>query len=404
MIMETRKQAAITSLLVLAAAATAFISDGVIRVVTAFAVFFVIAVGLQVLAARGGGGGRGAEKEETSATEHDSSPAVDLKPVGDILNRSAHLIPVLTSQLEAVIQETETAVLGIGESFMEIVSRARNQASRAANAFGELASGDGRDSKALIELSREALSAVMDNLHSVNGVARHTLENMRKVTGTMENIREVVQEIEYIADQTNLLALNASIEAARAGEHGRGFAVVADEVRKLSARSTTAAIEIGKLIKTVEKEVSGMYVDTEKSAAATELRSSESEELMNDTLSKLNDVMMMAQSELDGLSTETESLAKDIGGIVISMQFQDITRQKIEHVIEPLQALKTESEEMLGRLESGRLTGGPGGADSGMNWLEDMYTMESERKTMKQAMSREGSKPDEPEAGVCEIF
>jgi len=403
MIMETRKHAAITSLLVLTAAATAFISDGVIRVVTAFAVFFIIAVGLQVLAARRGGDGRGAEKEQ-AATEHDSSPAVDLKPVGDTLNRSAHLIPVLTSQLEAVIQETETAVLGIGESFMEIVSRARNQASRAANAFGELASGDGRDSKALIGLSREALSAVMDNLHSVNGVARHTLENMRKVTGTMENIREVVQEIEYIADQTNLLALNASIEAARAGEHGRGFAVVADEVRKLSARSTTAAIEIGKLIKAVEKEVSGMYVDTEKSAAATELRSRESEELMNDTLSKLNDVMMMAQSELDGLSTETESLAKDIGGIVISMQFQDITRQKIEHVIEPLQALKAESEEMLGRLESGRLAGGTGGADAGMTWLEDMYTMESERKTMKQAMSREVSKPDAPEAGVCEIF
>jgi methyl-accepting chemotaxis protein len=401
MIQVTGKSATRTSLLLIAVAATAFIPHGSTRIITAVVLVVGISATLRVLSSRNENNAEVAVPEDTV---HDTPPLMDLTPISTMLNRNTHMIPVLTSQLDVVIKETETAVLEIGESFMEIVARARSQASRAANAFGELASGDGRDGKALIELSREALGAVMSNLHCVNDVALHTLENMKKVTLTMENIREVVHEIEYIADQTNLLALNASIEAARAGEHGRGFAVVADEVRKLSARSTTAASEIGKLIRTVEMEISGMYGETEKSAAATERRSRESEEIMNDTLSKLNEVMLTTQNELDSLSTETESLAKDISGIVISMQFQDITRQKIEHVIEPLQALSSESEEMLRKLGSGSPLHGGGPSESGMGWLENMYTMESERETMKKAMSQGGSKSDEPDSGSCVIF
>lgn len=36
---------------------------------------------------------------------------------------------------------------------------------------------------------------------------------------------------------------------------------------------------------------------------------------------------------LEGLSTETEKLGMDINGIIMSLQFQDITRQEIEKVI-----------------------------------------------------------------------
>lgn len=378
MINNTRRGATITSLLILATSITTLIPDGTIRIIAAGAVFVLITTVLHWQASR-------PVKAEINfvSPEADLSaePAPDLTPISELLNRSSQLIPVLTSQLEAVMQETENAVLEIGERFMEIISRARSKASKAANAFGEFAAGDDRDSKALVELSREALSAVMENLRCVNGVARHTLENMRNINTIMDSIRQVVSEIEYIADQTNLLALNASIEAARAGEHGRGFAVVADEVRKLSARSTAAASEIGKLIHTVEKEITGIYCETEKSAEMTELRSRESEEIMNETLGKINEVMLHARNELDGLSVETESLAKDISSIVISMQFQDITRQKIEHVIEPLQSLRSESMELLGRLETGCLSDSTDRSESDMTWLKDMYTMESERET-----------------------
>jgi methyl-accepting chemotaxis protein len=307
--------------------------------------------------------------------------------VADLLDRSAHMVPVLVNQLESVIEETETAVLDIGERFMGIISRTRSQASRAANALGEFAGDNGEDGKALIQLSREALGAVIGNLRSVNGVAKDTLAGIQKITGTMESIREVVSEIEYIADQTNLLALNASIEAARAGEYGRGFAVVADEVRNLSSRSTSAASDIGKLIRNIEADIMAISQETEDSAGKTERRSIESERIMNDTLGRLDDVMANVRGELDSLAGETECLAGDISGIVISMQFQDITRQKIEHVIEPLRSMKSECETMAGNLLSPSRSFESGEPEDHMSWLENMYTMESERQVMRETMT-----------------
>lgn len=67
------------------------------------------------------------------------------------------------------------------------------------------------------------------------------------------------------------------------------------------------------------------------------------------------------------------------------MQFQDITRQRIEHVIEPLQSFKTELEETAEKIMNmrRRIYDTEGGAE----WLEKMYTMESERDVMRNTLT-----------------
>jgi methyl-accepting chemotaxis protein len=370
--------------LLLVAVAPAFIRDGATRGAAAGIVYLSLSLSAIFLLPR---------FTEKRAQRDCPEPDAGQPPVADLGNVDTHLatigrvIPVLISQLECVMQETESAALEIGERFMEIVSRARKQAARSADAFSEFSGGSGEDGANLIELSKNSLSAVITNLRSVNDVAGRLLGNLGKMTVTMENIGEVVSEIEYIADQTNLLALNASIEAARAGDYGRGFAVVADEVRKLSARSTAAASRIGTLIRQVGTDIRGMRDEAEKNASVAEERSRESEGIMNDTLDTLNNVMGKAKNEMDAMSFETESLAEDIGGIVFSMQFQDITRQKIEHVIEPLRAIHGECTEIRQSLNGSPVETGAGLRNGDISWIEGMYTMESERQVMKDTIS-----------------
>jgi methyl-accepting chemotaxis protein len=65
------------------------------------------------------------------------------------------------------------------------------------------------------------------------------------------------------------------------------------------------------------------------------------------------------------------------------MQFQDITRQRIEHVIEPLFKLKSEMEEIIqnARNISEKIHEWEGNGSA--EWLEKIYTMESEREVLR---------------------
>ncbi len=82
-----------------------------------------------------------------------------------------------------------------------------------------------------------------------------SMENVRELSVSMENISNdskeistIIATIENIAFQINILALNAAVEAARAGAAGRGFAVVAEEISSLAAKSDEAAKATKELI------------------------------------------------------------------------------------------------------------------------------------------------------------
>jgi methyl-accepting chemotaxis protein len=305
------------------------------------------------------------------------------------LQEKSQVIPVLINQLNEVTQETESAAMDIGDRFMNIVERAKHQSSEAAGAFIMLAGDNKNNSETLTELSKKALSEVIESMKETTTVANQTLRDMDIIIKASESAKTMVDEIGSIAAQTNLLALNAAIEAARAGEHGRGFAIVAEEVRKLSDRSNTAADEIRRIVTNIESDTKEIYKKTETSAIKTDTTSTEASAIVDDTLKKIDETIRGVKEQLDELTKETESLAKDISSIVISMQFQDITRQRIEHVIEPLLSFKSELEHMVQIPAVMGTESQDPNREQGGNRLEEMYTMESERKVLKDTLSIE---------------
>lgn len=98
------------------------------------------------------------------------------------------------------------------------------------------------------DMSIAFVSDMVQDLKSVGHNMRHTLDAVAMLDKVSTDVMRAVDLIRGISEQINLLALNAAIEAARAGEAGRGFSVVADEVRALSTRTTSATMDIARLI------------------------------------------------------------------------------------------------------------------------------------------------------------
>ena len=330
------------------------------------------------------------ENAKKHEEEHFAKLTELLKPVVNVIDERADLIPVLNEQLLKVNTDSDDAVNSIGASFSAIIEKAENQASKASSAFNDFSSED--TGEGFLDKSRKVLLSVIDNLKKSGEFSHQTTESLTNILEDTEKINETVQQVEYIADQTNLLALNAAIEAARAGEHGRGFAVVADEIRKLSEKSNVFASDIRNKVTEITGKIEDIHKKTEKEASNITESSADAEGNVLDTLESLDSAVTSSSEKMTELEAETAQLANDINEIVMSMQFQDINRQRIEHVMEPLEIMQSDLKriaESLGQVKDYSYDLDTQDINAYMN---DIYTMESERKVYE-ALADKKEKP-----------
>ena len=244
------------------------------------------------------------------------------------------------TQVKEVVDIVEEAVLELIVRFQTITDSAIAESKTTAERLNDETLDNGDSDQSLLGETNRIMSTFAQSVVESSKLGMDVATVVEEVEESTKRIPPLLEEIEFIADQTRLLALNAAIEAARAGEHGRGFAVVAEEVTKLATRSQVAAANIQDVIK-------AMNESTEK--AINSLRGFSSIDLTGalttkERISEITKIIEQKNAAMqEGVVQATNAAQKhanEVTDIVMSMQFQDISRQRLERVIKDLSSLE----------------------------------------------------------------
>lgn len=307
----------------------------------------------------------------------------------DVGQRYGEAALVLRREIQSVIKQTEQATGTIASSFEAVINKATIQARQAMELLegtqGAASDGAPQSLKDFIQVSDERLNKMADEVVRVADLSVNMVRELDGVQNRTQAIDGFLLDVEKLADQTSLLALNADIEAARVGEHGRGFSVVASEVRRLSKRSHEFSDRIRVHLKEVRTGLSKTYGDMRTLSAAD----------MEHALKIKEDVISLTRS-LEGKNREvaetvsrineiSKEIAQDVQNVVVSLQFQDITSQKLSGMLEPMDDLRRTLYHLMqetANLDKGLLKNVPGNE----NWLSrmrDVPAAEAEVKLTK---------------------
>jgi methyl-accepting chemotaxis protein len=254
------------------------------------------------------------------------------------------VVDVLIAEIDNARRHADGSVHDVSERFRHLAATTREQSEIVENLVGAIQKVrvDGHE-VALADVASglgEMLHGLIDKVSGLSNRGSALVGALDGVLDQLHAVESSVGAIDKINRQTNLLALNAKIEAARAGDAGRGFAVVADEVRELakSVDTLSRAIrgQIGSIADGLHRshgllqEIAGIDMSDENRVADERVRT---------VMRTLVEQNAYCSDVLRRTARTTEAITSDVDAAIVTMQFQDLTSQKLDNVARCLAAL-----------------------------------------------------------------
>jgi methyl-accepting chemotaxis protein len=330
-------------------------------------------------------------EEESGTSFHAASITSEGQP--SVETELARYLPHfnrMSEQLKQTSVQIESSVVEVCNSFQGIAARAKQTVDHTKGFLSREDEGcsGARSFESLIGNCSNTLVKILTTTEEAGEVSRRAIERIRLMDKASQSISSAIAQLEQIAGGNKILALNARIEAARAGAHGAGFAVVAMEVISQTERSQKVNAQVSELIGNLRALAGSTLEDLQRMNDRDRERVQQCRDEVDESLRDLQSAHGEMKTILTGITDEGALLANDIGAAVRGLQFQDRTSQRIAHVVEDLDTIRTRLASSFGDESSIEAASDAGFSD---------YTMQEEREVA-------GMHGDEATQGDVELF
>lgn len=265
----------------------------------------------------------------------------DLNQAGDVIKSATNSIAGTLTGLENASSSQQAVLTSMIDELLQVTKSSNEEHEEQTKGIDNSAKESGT-----------IINGFINTIDSIQSETKHMSNEFVSITEQAKTISDTLKSVNEITSQTNLLALNAAIEAARAGEAGRGFAVVADEVRHLSQKTDQFNKHISedtrKIIDSIEMVSSRIDTITEYDLETAH----ESRQRVDDIWNSISNLNASVVDKTKTVSELSEGIGNHIHTGVISLQFEDITSQLIEHIRNRIYTIKNLSMQLTSCINS----------------------------------------------------
>jgi|GEM_PF-6106570 len=312
------------------------------------------------------------------------------------------ILQLLAAQSVDINQVTETAAQEIIENINTIDSAVQELSANVKKLLDVSADVRATGNKTVTSVA-SSLRSMSDYIEASNEEAQMHAQQINAVIKEAAALAKLTDLVKTIASQTNLLAINAAVEAARAGKHGSGFAVVSEEVRELSTHSEKAAIKIeegiNNLISSIERNMATIVDDK-----ATKERADKLDAFAEDVASisaLYQKVDSLNNRIITSMEKDSEAISAAVMNALSGVQFQDITRQRLEQIQDGLFTVSTYVKSTLQDVKSPEALEAIDNLD--INEFKSRYRMYSQRKIHGE-ITGDDTQPEAEDLPDIELF
>jgi methyl-accepting chemotaxis protein len=257
-------------------------------------------------------------------------------------------LEMVTESIEEVIKLTETAVTEISKNFRVVVAKANEQTEAAMS----LLQGDGNKTGILslpdfIKAYDTQLVNVTSHMTSFSLAADEMASHQKRVSEHAKVMEDTIDGLRNMASQISRISLDGSVAMTSQTLNPRDFVEMTDRIRAISSeaheltRRTRQGLDaIGDEVRQGNKRTTQV---AEAARRAVEVARAEIDTLNAATIEQTRQI----ETTLNHINVLSVEIQQDINQIIIAMQFQDITRQKLERLHKPTLGAATDALSLL---------------------------------------------------------
>lgn len=249
--------------------------------------------------------------------------------------------PIIEKLSTVIIKKSEESTINATEKIFAIVEDSQTVSKDIQMLLSNMSTGEHSLDHEMDRLLTEVrdFQIIVDKVEQLK---KSYVSDMESIEKTVVNTRSLAASIADIADQTSILAINASIEAARAGSAGVGFAVIAGETQKLASDSKQITEKITSGIKGIAGTITSSFQRQTETLTSTVNHLQEAKKSFHQMTFNLAPQIKNIASSVQKSKNLSEAVTEKLGEITMSLQYQDATRQILEHIVKLVEEIQKE--------------------------------------------------------------